>query len=96
MAQQVLKNAKLQQEFVVEFVIRNQQCDECQRSYTAHTWKAIVQLRQKVRAPATSTGHERRALHACPAHRPTLSPSTGRPQAHVPVPRAAHYEARRA
>ena len=40
--------AKLQQAFVVEFVVQNQQCDDCQRSYTTHTWNSCVQVRQKV------------------------------------------------
>ena len=80
MMRQVLKNAKLQQEFVVEFVIRNQQCDECQRSYTAHTWKAIVQLRQKV-----CSALPRPRLRGARAHTP-LRRDTGGPQAYVPVP----------
>lgn len=45
---EVLNGVKLQQVFAVEFVLQNQQCDACQRSYTAHTWKASVQVRQKV------------------------------------------------
>ncbi len=40
--------AKLQQAFVVEFAVQNQQCDDCQRSYTTHTWNSCVQVRQKV------------------------------------------------
>jgi len=45
---EVLNGVKLQQVFAIEFVLQNQQCDACQRSYTAHTWKASVQVRQKV------------------------------------------------
>lgn len=44
----VLNGVKLQQVFAVEFLIQNQQCDTCQRSYTDHTWRAQVQVRQKV------------------------------------------------
>ena len=28
--------------------MENQQCDDCQRSFTPHTWKACVQVRQRV------------------------------------------------
>lgn len=45
---EVVSNAILQQSFVVTFIVRNQQCDECQRSYTNQSWKAVVQVRQKV------------------------------------------------
>ena len=41
---EVLNGVKLQQVFAIEFVLHNQQCDTCQRSYTAHTWKASVQV----------------------------------------------------
>lgn len=44
----VLNGVKLQQVFAVEFLLQNQQCDTCQRSYTDHTWRAQVQVRQKV------------------------------------------------
>jgi len=44
----VLNGVKVQQVFAVEFVLQNQQCDACQRSYTDHTWRAQVQVRQKV------------------------------------------------
>lgn len=38
----------LQQSFEVEFVIGYQQCPECAKTFTHHTWKACVQIRQKV------------------------------------------------
>jgi nonsense-mediated mRNA decay protein 3 len=38
----------LQQAFTVVFVVRNQQCLECQGQYRAGTWKHIVQVRQRV------------------------------------------------
>jgi len=44
----VLNGVKLQQVFAVEFLVQNQQCDACQRSYTDHTWRASVQVRQRV------------------------------------------------
>ncbi|KAJ5506709.1 Uncharacterized protein PEXP_059700 [Penicillium expansum] len=38
----------VQQQFEVEYVIANQQCAGCQKSYTHHSWEASVQVRQKV------------------------------------------------
>lgn len=40
--------AALQQEVIIEYTIANKQCEDCCRSYTPHTWKAAVQVRQKV------------------------------------------------
>uniref|UniRef100_A0A7S1PHK6 60S ribosomal export protein NMD3 n=1 Tax=Percolomonas cosmopolitus TaxID=63605 RepID=A0A7S1PHK6_9EUKA len=45
---EVLAGAKLQQSFVVEFVVKNFQCDACKTSYTKYDWVASVQVRQKV------------------------------------------------
>ncbi|KDO34280.1 hypothetical protein SPRG_01450 [Saprolegnia parasitica CBS 223.65] len=45
---EVMNGAILQQSFVVTFIVRNQQCDECQASFTNNSWKAVVQVRQKV------------------------------------------------
>lgn len=38
----------VQQSFEVEYVVANQQCQDCKKSYTHHTWRAVVQIRQKV------------------------------------------------
>lgn len=38
----------LQQTFEVEYVVASQQCPDCAKSYTANTWRAVVQVRQKV------------------------------------------------
>jgi len=38
----------LQQEFDVEYVVAYQQCPDCAKSYTHNTWRAVVQVRQKV------------------------------------------------
>ncbi len=35
----------IQQTAVVEFVVQNQQCDECKKVFTPHTWTALVQVR---------------------------------------------------
>lgn len=49
MSLQVLNGAILQQVFVVEFVIQYQMCDDCHRVEAKDYWKAVVQVRQKVR-----------------------------------------------
>ena len=38
----------LQQSFIVTFVVRNQQCSECQAEYRQGAWKSLVQVRQRV------------------------------------------------
>ncbi|KAJ5479727.1 hypothetical protein N7530_005236 [Penicillium desertorum] len=38
----------VQQQFEVEYVVANQQCAGCAKSYTHHSWQASVQVRQKV------------------------------------------------
>ncbi|KAJ3372727.1 hypothetical protein GGF31_001752 [Allomyces arbusculus] len=45
---EVLANTLLQQTFVVEFVIANQQCGACTKVMAENTWLATVQVRQKV------------------------------------------------
>ena len=35
--------------FVVEFVVHGQMCEECQRREAKDYWRAMVQVRQKVR-----------------------------------------------
>eukprot|EP01138_Halocafeteria_seosinensis_P012910 gb/GECG01013188.1/.p1 GENE.gb/GECG01013188.1/~~gb/GECG01013188.1/.p1 ORF type:complete len:660 (+),score=114.92 gb/GECG01013188.1/:1-1980(+) len=45
---EAINGVKLQQSFPVEFVVENLQCDDCQRSFTPHSWKACVQVRQRV------------------------------------------------
>jgi len=50
---EVLNSAILQQVFIVEFIIANMQCLECQKSYTEHTWNTCVQVRQKVKHKRT-------------------------------------------
>jgi len=46
--QEVFAGAILQQTFVVEFVVQNLVCPQCQRALTGHEmWKANVQARQK-------------------------------------------------
>lgn len=45
---QVYASAILQQTFVVEYIVSTQQCDECMRVAAQLTWKACIQVRQKV------------------------------------------------
>ncbi len=46
---EVAQGAVLQQTFIVEFTIFNQICDGCQRIEAKDYWKALVQVRQRVR-----------------------------------------------
>ncbi|KAF4305223.1 NMD3 domain-containing protein [Botryosphaeria dothidea] len=46
--QEAFQNTILQQSFEVEYVLANQQCPDCAKSYTHNTWRASVQVRQKV------------------------------------------------
>ncbi|CEO98458.1 unnamed protein product (mitochondrion) [Plasmodiophora brassicae] len=42
-----LNDVIVQQTLTIEIVVTLQQCEDCQRSYTEHVWKACVQVRQK-------------------------------------------------
>ena len=46
--QEVFEGTILQQTFEVEYVVNYHQCPECAKSFTANTWRAVVQVRQKV------------------------------------------------
>jgi nonsense-mediated mRNA decay protein 3 len=54
--QEAFQDTIVQQAFEVEYVVANQQCADCKKSYTHHTWRAVVQVRQKV-------SHKRTFLH---------------------------------
>ena len=45
---EVYTNTTLEQTFVADFTVQNLQCEECQKSFTPHTWVAKVQVRQRV------------------------------------------------
>jgi nonsense-mediated mRNA decay protein 3 len=45
---EAMVNTIVQQTFEVEYVVVAMQCPDCAKSYTANTWKATVQIRQKV------------------------------------------------
>lgn len=45
---EVTKDAILQQDCVVEFVVQNKFCDDCHAKEASFAWDSVVQLRQKV------------------------------------------------
>jgi len=45
---EISEGAIMQQSFEVEFTQNYHQCPDCQKSYTHNTWRACVQVRQKV------------------------------------------------
>ncbi|KAI8378023.1 NMD3 family-domain-containing protein [Radiomyces spectabilis] len=45
---EVFASTILQQIFEVEYIVSHQQCEECTRLAAQNTWKAVVQVRQKV------------------------------------------------
>ncbi|KAK6204611.1 putative nonsense-mediated mRNA decay protein [Scheffersomyces amazonensis] len=45
---EALTNTIVQQTFEVEYVVVAMQCPDCAKSYTTNTWRATVQIRQKV------------------------------------------------
>ena len=62
----------LQQTFEVEFTVGYQQCPDCAKTFTHHTWKACVQIRQKVSHKRTFIYLEQLILkHA--AHRDAMN-----------------------
>ena len=74
---EVQQGTILQQSFVVVFVVRNQQCIECQAEFRQGSWKALVQVRQRVQHKRTFLYLEQLILkHG--AHRGCLSIETFR------------------
>lgn len=45
---EIINGAVLQQSAVIDFTIRNQQCNNCQSSFAQGAWQAVVQVRQRV------------------------------------------------
>lgn len=43
----------LQQSCIIEFIVAYQQCVDCQKSFTEHTWNTVIQVRQKVKHKRT-------------------------------------------
>ncbi|ODV84759.1 hypothetical protein CANARDRAFT_23753 [[Candida] arabinofermentans NRRL YB-2248] len=50
---EALTNTIIQQSFEVEYVVVAMQCADCAKSYTTNTWRAAVQIRQKVQHKRT-------------------------------------------
>ena len=69
---EVVGGAILQQAFVVEYMVRNKQCDECAKQYADGTWQAVVQVRQRVDHKRTFYYLEQLLLK-CGAHAKALS-----------------------
>lgn len=70
--QEAFQGTILQQSFEVEYVIAYQQCPDCAKSYTANTWRAVVQVRQKVSHKRTFLYLEQLILKHS-AHRDTIN-----------------------
>lgn len=74
---EVRKGTILQQSFTVVFIVRNQQCIECQAEFRQGSWKSLVQVRQRVAHKRTFLYLEQLILkHG--AHRGCLSIETYR------------------
>ena len=43
----VAQNTAMKQTFEVEFIENYMQCDDCKKEFTPHTWKSMVQVRQR-------------------------------------------------
>jgi nonsense-mediated mRNA decay protein 3 len=68
----VFASTILQQVFIVEFIVGNQQCEDCVRVAAKNTWRAVVQVRQKVNHKRTFLFLEQLILKHN-AHRDTLN-----------------------
>lgn len=68
----VSEGVLMQQSFEVVYVVASQQCRECAKSYTANTWRAVVQVRQKVQHKRTFLFLEQLILKH-QAHRDTIN-----------------------
>ena len=70
--QEAFQGAIIQQTFEVEYVVGYHQCPDCAKSFTANTWRAVVQVRQKVPHKRTFLYLEQLILkHA--AHKDTIN-----------------------
>ena len=70
--QESLLGTIIQQTFVVEYVVAYHQCPDCAKSFTANTWRSVVQVRQKVSHKRTFLYLEQLILkHG--AHRDTIN-----------------------
>src|SRR4051812_44840324 len=65
----------LQQTFIVETIVMNQQCSDCARREAKNTWNTVVQVRQKVEHKRTFLYLEQLILKH-QAHRDTVNIKT--------------------
>lgn len=70
--QEAFQGTILQQAFEVEYVVNYKQCPDCAKSFTANTWRAVVQVRQKVPHKRTFLYLEQLILKHS-AHRETIN-----------------------
>ena len=70
--QEAFQGTIIQQSFEVEYTVASQQCPDCRKSYTHHTWRAVVQVRQKVPHKRTFLYLEQLILKHS-AHRDTIN-----------------------
>ena len=70
--QEALQGTMLQQTFEVEYVVAYHQCPDCAKSFTANTWRSVVQIRQKVPHKRTFLYLEQLILKHS-AHRDTIN-----------------------
>ena len=70
--QEALQGTILQQTFEVEYYVGYQQCPDCAKSFTANTWRACVQVRQKVHHKRTFLYLEQLILKHS-AHKDTIN-----------------------
>ena len=70
--QEAFEGTILQQTFEVEYVVAHHQCPDCAKSFTANTWRAVVQVRQKVPHKRTFLYLEQLILKHS-AHRDTIN-----------------------
>ena len=70
--QERFQSTILQQTFEVEYVVAYHQCPDCAKSFTANTWRAVVQVRQKVPHKRTFLHLEQLILKHS-AHRDTIN-----------------------
>lgn len=70
--QEAFQTTILQQTFEVEYVVAYYQCPDCAKSFTANTWRAVVQVRQKVPHKRTFLYLEQLILKHS-AHRDTIN-----------------------
>jgi nonsense-mediated mRNA decay protein 3 len=72
---EVQQGTILQQSFTVTFIVRNQQCIECQAEFRQGSWKALIQVRQRVSHKRTFLYLEQQIIKH-QAHRACLSIET--------------------